>query len=61
MNNAEQINDLLVLEAAMTRDKGNRNNSWTPEEVQAANRVDDAYDEDDLAPRGYWGLQNDEE
>lgn len=45
------VRDLQVLERAAQRDRGNRRGTWTPEEVAAADRVDDAYDLDDLGPR----------
>lgn len=47
-----QARDMAVLEAAAARDRGNRNGTWTAEEVAAADRLDDAYMQDDLGPVG---------
>lgn len=50
---AAHVRDLDVLAGAAARDRGNRRGTWTPEEVAAADRVDDAYHDDDLMPLGH--------
>ncbi len=49
---ARQARDLAVLEAAKRRDRGNRGGTWTPEEVAAADRIDELYEIDDQGPLG---------
>jgi hypothetical protein len=49
---AAQARDMSTLAGAAARDRGNARGTWTAEEVAAADRLDDAYEQDDMRPLG---------